>query len=763
MMRKVFVLTGVVVFCGMALAEDAGEEALERFRQGSELFEQNRFAEAREKLLQCLRLDPKQEEARRMVEEAGLKLMIRMMAEPEMGRAPRKIWDLYRADLQGEFIQGIKPRLQAMVNRAVDPTTSPLVRWRLIHKLQDVGQYVVPALTDSLMSEQDEDKRSYARIVATKLGPSAVLPLMELLEHSSALMKENVALTLGDIEPSDHRAIAALKALAEDQGVSFTVRRYAERSLKNITGLEASGLQPAAEYYYMKGDRYLRELAGVANEADDAQGVVWHLGSKERLAFMQVPMYAWNELMAEQACYDCMKIDPNYERIMPLFASVMAQQYAEVKELLDIVVERPPGREISEDEANEIRDRDLSLRRAAILIRASGARNVYLAIGKCLQDASDDQRELPVLAATVLMDAVRDLDPKGSLLPAAGGDTAEKARRKKAEEGRGEAVGTPLVEGLDFPDERVQYAAAIALAHMNPVRNFPNADKVVQNLARAIGESGPLQILLVSEDAAERNEMKNRIEGMGYGVTLAAGGVRGLDIAKTWPPKDVIVVSRVLEAGGMGTEQFIEQLKLDPRTRNVPFAVLTTLGQHQEDRERFGDAKLVHREDTGGELRSPIEELAAGRLAPNVVKMHSEEIAAAAAGALCAIDPYRTHMVPADCTDACIAALKNRPDEVRLPCIKALGKFKLPKAYNTLLAVFENKDNTIEIRAACLRAIGRVNPSAAFVTFRKVQKEEPEFSLKFLGGMGHGLGEPTTDTLVRFLQENRIDKETKED
>ncbi len=765
LMRKTVAFTVVSLFCWVVFAGDAGEEARRIFKIGADLFEQKRFAEAREKFQEVLRLDPTETEARRMVEEAGLQLFIRMMAEPEMGRAPRKIWDIYRRAMQSEYARIMGPKIRGMVAEAVDPTTTPLRRWRLFHKLQDLGQYVVPALAEYIMSEQDSDRRAYARIVATKLGPSAVLALIELLEHSSALMLENVALTLGDIEPSDHRAIAPLRSLSENESVSFTVRRYADRSLKKITGIEPPELQRSVEYYYMKADRYLRELAGVANEADDARGMIWHLNAEGELVSLQLPLYAWNELMAEQACYDCMRLDPTYEKIMPLFACVMAQQYAEVKELLDIVIEKPPGREMSEDEANEIRDRDLKLRRAAILIRACGARNVYLAVDKCLQDATGGQREMPLLTARVLIDAAKDLDPKGDLLPAVRVASSERRGRgrEEAEEMEAGPVGASLVEALEFPDERVQYAAAIALAHMNPVRKFPGAEDVVRVLASAIGESGPLQMLIVSEDAGERNEMKNRLEGMGYGVTLASGGVPGLKQATTWPPKDIIMVSHALEAGGMSTEQFIEQLKLDPRTRTVSFAVLTTLDAHQEDRARFGDIKLIHREDTGSELRAPVEELAAGRLAPNVTKMHSEEIAAAAAWALCAIDPYRTHMVPADCTDACIAALRNRPDEVRLPCINALGKFKIQQAYKMLEAVFENRDNTVEIRAACLHAIARVNPSAMFVLFRKVQKEEPEFILKLYAATGHGLGDPTNDTIVQFIKENRIDREAKEE
>jgi HEAT repeat protein len=83
----------------------------------------------------------------------------------------------------------------------------------------------------------------------------------------------------------------------------------------------------------------------------------------------------------------------------------------------------------------------------------------------------------------------------------------------------------------------------------------------------------------------------------------------------------------------------------------------------------------------------------------------------------------RTHITPADATQALIAALKNRSDEVRNPCAKALGKFRLPgyrttdgafiSSVEVLKDLFQEPANSPQLRANALRAIGQINPVEA--------------------------------------------------
>jgi hypothetical protein len=145
-----------------------------------------------------------------------------------------------------------------------------------------------------------------------------------------------------------------------------------------------------------------------------------------------------------------------------------------------------------------------------------------------------------------------------------------------------------------------------------------------------------------------------------------------------------------------------------------------------------------------------------------VSKLHAQEIAVAAAEALRNIDPYHTFTVPADCTQACIAALKNRKDDLRNPCILALGKFKISKAFPDLGGLFADKQNTLELRANALWALGQIKP-AAFTVFLASQKGETEYKLRMLAAQGHGKGAPPMKTILGFLESERLDKPIKEE
>ena len=171
------------------------------------------------------------------------------------------------------------------MEECVDERTKEVRVWKLIHQLQDIGQFAMPALAPHLANEKDEDKRTRARVVTTKLSSDAVLALIELLEHPSLLMRENSAYILGHIEPSDSRAVGPLKRILEDGKSEAPLKSAAAQALERITGLKPSELRAAKEYYYLKADRYYREVPGVPHEAERAEGIVWHLDKDEKLKF----------------------------------------------------------------------------------------------------------------------------------------------------------------------------------------------------------------------------------------------------------------------------------------------------------------------------------------------------------------------------------------------------------------------------------------------------------------------------------------------
>ncbi len=776
-------------FSGRALAEDLDEDVTSKietlFREAVDLFEIGKYNESRSRLQRVLELDPKAAEAWKLVKMAGDLIIIQMMTEADMGREARVIWELYR--LHEMRLKRQPDLIKRLVAMAIDPQKHPRRRWDAMERLTEVGQFVIPSLVDALGNELDHQVRALASLTARKMGPQATLPVIELLKYRPAegevdkrsrLIRENAALILGDLK--DKRALAALKRVAEVEKDSV-LRKYALMSLQRITGLSGvEELKSAQDYYYLQADRYLRELAGVADEAREADGVIWRLelvGGVLKLVDRQVPRFAWNELMAEQACYDCMSVDPNYEVIYPLFAETIASQIAELWELLDIALERPVGRPFTEEEVTDVKSRekkllveDLSLDspgrlyvsttalkvprlpvRRNLLLSALGPVYVYRAINKCLGDARQDERELPKLAAIVLCDAAHALDPDGRLLPKPGRAAPARKGKGRGAPAAGLAEGAPLIEALRFPDERVRYAAAISLARMNPPQPFDGAEDVVAVLARAIGESGALQVLLVVEDPSIRNELKGKLQELDIGITVADTARDAAERAIGFPPPDVVLISPKLEKNG-NARWLLESLLEDPRSRGMPAAIITSYDARDEDKAIFRNNENVKGyvpiEDTGKELRELIEKVASMRATPIMSKKRSEELSVNAAEALCGINPHLARingMQIEQAAEACIDALANRRDAVRRPCIDALGRFGIARAHDKLVELLGDQGQTLDIRVAAGRAVSLITPEAGFARLLEMADNEQEkYILRYLAaeGLGHASGSP---------------------
>ena len=149
----------VVLWTPEVRAQDAGTRTkIERLiREGTDLFEMGRYEEARARLQQALSLDPKAEEAYRLVREKGDRRLAQKMTEPKNGREERVIYDLYR--LHASRLKRDRKYIGDLVQTAIDTQVHPLKQWEAIHKLQQVGQFAIPFLVDALGNEHDHEIR----------------------------------------------------------------------------------------------------------------------------------------------------------------------------------------------------------------------------------------------------------------------------------------------------------------------------------------------------------------------------------------------------------------------------------------------------------------------------------------------------------------------------------------------------------------------------------------------------------------------------
>lgn len=283
--------------------------------------------------------------------------------------------------------------------------------------------------------------------------------------------------------------------------------------------------------------------------------------------------------------------------------------------------------------------------------------------------------------------------------------------------------GQALAAALTYGDKRVRYAAAIALAHLNPAGDFPNSGAVITNLIDALGESGQRVVLVVEKDRHHRNRMVGLLRELGYMAFGVESGRDGIVRSKTFPSQDLVIVSSELNTEGDPSRgedplefEFIDDLKNDYRTRHVKIMVLAPEERHAIMQSLVDEGRALDILDPQIDKASLADKLtrAFGNDADQRdEKSRSDKICERAALSIARLRVGHTQI---DITQAAAPLGENvkrdagRPDEVRVACLQALTAIGAPGrgTLDVLVREFTDSTNSIEVRRALATAMGAV-------------------------------------------------------
>jgi DNA-binding response OmpR family regulator len=130
---------------------------------------------------------------------------------------------------------------------------------------------------------------------------------------------------------------------------------------------------------------------------------------------------------------------------------------------------------------------------------------------------------------------------------------------------------TPVVAALDYPDRRVQFAAAATVLQLDPVRSFPGVERVVSILSRALNEGGGRRCLVVDADVQRANDTAGLLGEMGYQPQTARTGQTGFKAAVSRMDIELIVLHANTIRWDLS--QTIANLRADSRTAEIPIVV----------------------------------------------------------------------------------------------------------------------------------------------------------------------------------------------
>ncbi|MDA0834204.1 MAG: hypothetical protein O2955_12175 [Planctomycetota bacterium] len=137
----------------------------------------------------------------------------------------------------------------------------------------------------------------------------------------------------------------------------------------------------------------------------------------------------------------------------------------------------------------------------------------------------------------------------------------------------GSHAGKPsaILSALNYPDDRVQFAAANAVLHLDPDTTFRGAGRVVQILSRALVDNGSARAVIVDADRERSGKLKAFLGGMNYDAVALVTGKEGFTEAAERIDVELILLHVNTIEWGLG--QTLANLRADARTASLPIIV----------------------------------------------------------------------------------------------------------------------------------------------------------------------------------------------
>lgn len=129
----------------------------------------------------------------------------------------------------------------------------------------------------------------------------------------------------------------------------------------------------------------------------------------------------------------------------------------------------------------------------------------------------------------------------------------------------------PIVSALNYPDLRVQFAAATTVLQVDPVERFRSSGRVVSILRQALTDDGAPGALVVHANAEASRELGGFLAEMGYEPHIALTGQSGFRTAAE--RSDISLILLEINTMRWGLSQTIGNLRADARTAAIPIVI----------------------------------------------------------------------------------------------------------------------------------------------------------------------------------------------
>lgn len=435
-----------------------------------------------------------------------------------------------------------------------------------VERLRSAGQYAVPQLLATLRDENQANLHPYVMSALVSVGRPAVAPLSQALSQLEPVTLGQVAQVLAQIgypEPLPY-----LKQVIERSSTDPTARQMAERAFVGLAeGTSVSLSDSAAQLFLALGRAHYRHATtGEAIPGYDPaqeQGILWQYSPRVGLVPLPIPGPIYGDVLAMRASRQALEINPNLDQALSVY--LMANLRRENRLPQDTIDPSYPA----------------EMQPASFYAMLAGPLRLHDVLDQALRDN----------------DAALALDAIAALATTAGTEALVNL----------DAARQPLLRALTYPDRRVRFRAAEALAKARPESGFPGAERVVPVLAEGVRQSGARYALVLARDQETLNNLLPMVGELGYeafgGLSLEAASA---DI-NARPGVDLIVISD--DVGDIVST--FRRTELDYKLAATPILAVVQPGQQFQLRDAVGDEPRISSTVAGanqGELVAAIEQ-----------------------------------------------------------------------------------------------------------------------------------------------------------
>jgi CheY-like chemotaxis protein len=390
-----------------------------------------------------LNLKPGDADLAKLGDDKGIAAFLKLRNVPRWSEDPKAdkqakqdVEDLItRITAAVKAVRGDPKRIQMFIGNLL---ATPEENAYALKELYRSGATVVPYLIDAIRKARPEERPILVNALA-RLGPDTLPPLL------AALDSNDPGLTVDVIDVVERRAatqaVPDLWYLSASRTQPDEVRQKATETLAYFLRTPASKLPPAKAALAREAERYYRHQV----KFPDSQGVVvWRWDGKGVVAgwpgVPAIPVSRAEEYYGLKYAGQALALDPGYEPAQVVWLSLSLEK--------------------AQQEVGLAQPLDKAAPAVHAMLASVGPELVNAVLERGLRDGR----------TAVILGAVRDLGARDEVRGVRAG-------------GRGEA---PLVRALQYPDRRVQFAAAEALLRIPGAASTGATTRVVEVLRRTL-------------------------------------------------------------------------------------------------------------------------------------------------------------------------------------------------------------------------------------------------------------------------------------